>query len=81
MIKTIRMNRAATAIVLALAASASTAAHAQIVNEVTATGSSPIGTNDVNGNATESVTVQTAAPDLEVSMSASDTTDTNGHDD
>ena len=75
MIKTIRMNRAATAIVLALAASASTAAHAQIVNEVTATGSSPAGTNDVTGTATELVTVQPAAPAVSVSMNASDTTD------
>lgn len=76
MIKLNRLHRAAMPLIaLAMAAAAPAAAYAQIVNEVTVTGSSPGGTNDVTGTATESVTVQTAAPALSVSMSASDTTD------
>jgi uncharacterized repeat protein (TIGR01451 family) len=69
-----RMKITASAIVLAMAA-ATGAANAQIVNEVTVTGSSPTGTNDVTGTANESVTVQPAAPALGLSTSASDTTD------
>jgi uncharacterized repeat protein (TIGR01451 family) len=60
---------------IVLAATAAGAAYAQIVNEVTVTGSSPGGTNDVTNTATESVTVQTANPLLSVTKSASDTTE------
>jgi uncharacterized repeat protein (TIGR01451 family) len=72
----IRKNRATVSVIaIAMAASAATVAYAQIVNEVTVTGSSPGGTNDVTGTATESVTVQPAAPAVTVAKSASDTTD------
>jgi hypothetical protein len=70
-----RHRTAVSLLAIVLAASAAGAAYAQIVNEVTVTGSSPGGTNDVTGTATESVTVQVANPLLAVSKSASDTTD------
>jgi len=71
-----RKHRTAVSLLaIVLAATAAGAAYAQIVNEVTVTGSSPGGTDDVTNTATESVTVQTANPLLSVTKSASDTTD------
>jgi len=72
----IKRHRATVSLLaIVLMASAAGTAYAQIVNEVTVTGSSPGQSNDVTETATESVTVQTANPLLAVSKSASDNTD------